>query len=80
MATKPMCASLLRELAGASYQISPIAMGTNTDPIQPIEREHRTDCFRANPQTRHPVSIVTKGVLILRDLDLLTSWQTIWCM
>ena len=50
-------------------------MGTNTDPYQPIEREHRVTqtVLELALQTRHPVSIVTKGVLILRDLDLLTE-------
>ena len=66
---------LLRELARPSYRISPIAMGTNTDPYQPIEREHRITrtVLELALQTRHPVSIVTKGVLVLRDLDLLTE-------
>ena len=50
-------------------------MGTNTDPYQPIEREHRITrtVLELALQIRHPVNIVTKGVLILRDLDLLTE-------
>ena len=66
---------LLRELAKPRYKVSPIAMGTNTDPYQPIEREHQVTraVLEVALQTRHPVSIVTKGVLILRDLDLLAE-------
>ena len=67
--------NLLRELGKPSYVVSPIAMGTNTDPYQPIEREHQITrtILELALQTQHPVSIVTKGVLILRDLDLLTE-------
>ena len=67
--------NLLRELAKPNYVVSPIAMGTNTDPYQPIEREYQITrtVLELALQTQHPVSIVTKGVLILRDLDLLTA-------
>lgn len=55
------------------YQCQTIAMGTNTDPYQPGERQHRITrrVLETMLEFRHPVSIVTKGALILRDLDLL---------
>ena len=63
------------ELANKSYCCETIALGNNTDAYQPIER--RLKITRGILQTlervRHPVSIVTKSALILRDLDLLTS-------
>ncbi|MEZ4364350.1 MAG: PA0069 family radical SAM protein [Kofleriaceae bacterium] len=73
---KPRAAELLRhELAKPSYVCRPIAMGTNTDPYQPIEREHRITraILEVCLETEHPVSIVTKSANILRDLDLLTE-------
>jgi DNA repair photolyase len=71
---KPAAAARLRdELSRPGYRPTPIALGTNTDPYQPIERE--LEITRAILQTlldfRHPVTIVTKGCLIERDLDLL---------
>ena len=50
-----------------------IAMGTNTDPYQPIEREHRItrSILEVLLRFQHPVTIVTKSHLVLRDLDLL---------
>ena len=50
-----------------------IAIGTNTDPYQPIERRYRItrQILEAMLEHRHPVSIVTKNALIERDLDLL---------
>jgi DNA repair photolyase len=73
---KPDAAALLRqELAKPSYVCTPIAMGTNTDPYQPIEREHRItrSILEVCLELRHPVSIVTKSANVLRDLDLLTQ-------
>ena len=66
---------LLTELAGKRYRVSPIAMGTNTDPYQPLERSLRVtrSVLEVALHTRHPVSIVTKGALVLRDLDLLSE-------
>ncbi|MCR9151610.1 MAG: PA0069 family radical SAM protein [Rhodobacteraceae bacterium] len=65
---------LARELARRSYRPAVIAIGTNTDPYQPIEREHRV--MRAVLEVlwehRHPVGIVTKGAGIERDLDILS--------
>jgi DNA repair photolyase len=73
---KPDAATLLRrELREPGYRPAPIAMGTNTDPYQPVERE--TGLTRAILQVlreyRHPVSIVTKSTLILRDVDILAD-------
>ena len=71
---KPEVAKLLTgELAKPSYQCSPIALGTNTDPYQPIEK--RLKCTRQILEVLsahdHPVTIVTKSGLIERDIDLL---------
>lgn len=73
---KPGLARLLdRELSAPGYVCKPINLGANTDPYQPAEREFGTtrevlEVLRAH---RHPVTIVTKGALILRDLDLLSG-------
>ena len=66
-------ALLMQELAAKSYRCSPIAMGTNTDPYQPVEKRLRITrtILEVALECRHPVSIVTKGQLILRDLHLL---------
>ncbi|MDP4021464.1 PA0069 family radical SAM protein [Methylobacterium sp. NEAU 140] len=72
--TKPDAARLLaRELAAPGYRPAPIAIGTATDPYQPIERTHRLTraVLEVLAEARHPVSITTKSDLILRDLDLL---------
>src|SRR3546814_1122543 len=52
---------------------SAIALGINTDAYQPIERRHRITraLLEVLAECHHPVSIVTKGALVLRDLDLL---------
>jgi DNA repair photolyase len=71
---KPDAAELLkRELAKPGYVCDPIALGTNTDPYQPIEREWKVtrsilEVLRA---CEHPFSIVTKSSLVERDLDLI---------
>src|SRR5271166_5718820 len=66
-------ALLERELAAAKYAAAPIAFGTNTDPYQPIERQYRItrSLLETLHRVRHPLSIVTKSNLILRDLDIL---------
>ncbi len=72
---KPNAPQLLeRELSAAGYQPRTIAIGTNTDPYQPIEREHRVmrGILEVLERTGHPVGIVTKSALILRDLDILS--------
>ncbi len=71
---KPDAARLLREeLARPGYVVDPIALGTNTDPYQPIEREWKItrSVIEVLAETRHPFSIVTKNALVLRDLDLI---------
>jgi DNA repair photolyase len=73
---KPTAAELLKaELAKPGYVPSPIAMGTNTDPYQPIEREWKItrQCLEVLRETRHPVTITTKSHRVLRDLDILTD-------
>lgn len=66
---------LRRELASPRHEVSCINIGANTDPYQPIEREHRLTrgLLEVMLDTRHPVSIVTKNALVLRDLDLLAA-------
>ena len=66
---------LRRELADKRYKPPPIAMGTNTDPYQPSEREHRLTrgLLEVLLETRHPVTICTKSALVIRDLDILTE-------
>ncbi len=68
-------ALLERELAAAKYTPAPIAFGTNTDPYQPIERQYRItrSLLETLQRVRHPLSIVTKSNLILRDLDILSE-------
>lgn len=71
---KPDAARLLREtLARPAYRPAPIAMGTNTDPYQPIEGRYRItrQILEVCLEARHPVIITTKSDRVLRDLDLL---------
>jgi len=71
---KPDAAKLLRsELSKPSYKPETIAIGTNTDPYQPIEREYRVmrSILKVLAEFKHPVGIVTKSALIARDIDLL---------
>ncbi len=72
---KPDAAKLLRaELAKPGYRCSPIALGSNTDPYQPIEREWMLtrQVLEVLAECKHPLSIVTKSALVERDLDVLT--------
>jgi DNA repair photolyase len=64
---------LRRELSASGYQPKTIAIGTNTDPYQPIERRHRVmrEILQVLADAHHPVAIVTKSAHVLRDLDLL---------
>ncbi len=66
---------LTAELARPAYVCKPIVLGANTDPYQPIEKRLKVtrSVLEVLQQCRHPVSIVTKGTLILRDLDILTD-------
>lgn len=73
---KPNAADQLRrELDRPGYRVSPIALGMNTDAYQPIERQREItrDILRVLAEYRHPVTIITKGALVLRDLDLLSE-------
>ncbi|MGF0537092.1 PA0069 family radical SAM protein [Agrobacterium sp. ES01] len=73
---KPDAAKLLeRELSKPGYKPKTIAIGTNTDPYQPIEREWRImrQILEVLDKANHPVAIVTKSALVLRDLDILSS-------
>ncbi|MBS0254475.1 MAG: PA0069 family radical SAM protein [Proteobacteria bacterium] len=73
---KPDAPALLRaELARRNYTCAPIAMGTNTDPYQPIEADWRITraLLELCLETRHPVTITTKSDRVLRDLDLLSE-------
>ncbi|MWB77985.1 PA0069 family radical SAM protein [Pseudooceanicola sp. 216_PA32_1] len=64
-----------RELRAKSYTVAPIAIGTNTDPYQPVEKTWGVTraCLEVLREARHPVAIVTKGTLVLRDLDILSD-------
>lgn len=71
---KPNAAALLeREFKKPSYRPHTIALGGNTDPYQPIERERRItrSILEVMAQTNHPVGIITKSALVARDIDLL---------
>lgn len=71
---KPDAPRLLeRELARSDYKVRPIAIGTNTDPYQPIEKEWRImrQILEVLQAANHPVMIVTKSAMVMRDIDLL---------
>ena len=71
---KPEAAELLaKELASPNYSPRVIAIGTNTDPYQPIERRYKVmrRILEVLDRAGHPVGIVTKSALVLRDLDIL---------
>jgi DNA repair photolyase len=71
---KPNAPELLeKELAKPGYKAAVMAMGTNTDPYQPIERKFRITrgILEVLSRTNHPVGIVTKSHLITRDIDIL---------
>lgn len=73
---KPNAAALLeRELSKPGYQPKVIAIGTNTDPYQPIERERRItrQVLEVLAEHKHPVGIVTKSALVTRDIDILSE-------
>ncbi len=66
---------LEQELSHPRYACKPIMLGANTDPYQPIERRLQVtrSILTVLAKCRHPVSIVTKGVLVARDIDLLAD-------
>ncbi len=71
---KPEAAALLRkELAWPRYVVKTIAMGTNTDPYQPIEEkwEITRQIIQVLADCRHPMMITTKSDRVTRDIDLL---------
>lgn len=71
---KPDAAELLRaELGKPGYRVAPIALGTNTDPYQPIEGEWRITraILEVLAETNHPVAITTKSDRVVRDIDIL---------
>ncbi len=73
---KPEAARLLRAtLAKPGYKPAPIAMGTNTDPYQPIEARYgiTRQVLELCLEVRHPVTITTKSARVLRDLNLLAE-------
>jgi DNA repair photolyase len=73
---KTNAAALLREaLCKRGYRPSPINIGANTDPYQPIERRYRItrELLEVLAEARHPCTIITKSAMVERDLDLLVA-------
>ncbi|MDA0340428.1 MAG: PA0069 family radical SAM protein [Proteobacteria bacterium] len=73
---KPDAPALLeKELRKSGYEVAPIAFGTNTDPYQPVEGQRRITrgLVEVLDRANHPLTIVTKSSLVLRDLDILSS-------
>lgn len=66
---------LARELGRKGYRVAPLALGSNTDPWQPIEAQHRITraLLEVLRDWRHPVTITTRGALIARDTDILAE-------
>ncbi|MGI9370239.1 MAG: PA0069 family radical SAM protein [Ruegeria sp.] len=66
---------LRKELSARNYKVAPLALGTNTDPYQPIEKDRKIvrSCLQVLSEFRHPLAIVTKGSLIERDIDILSE-------
>lgn len=74
LTVKPGAAALLRQTFDKpGYQPATIALGANTDPYQPIEREYGTtrEIIETLIAYRHPFAVTTKSALVVRDLDLL---------
>jgi len=72
---KPDAARLLeRELSRPGYKVQPIAIGTNTDPYQPVEKQWRImrQLLEVLEAAGHPVGIVTKSALVMRDIGILS--------
>lgn len=72
---KPDAARMLdKELSKSGYQPRTIAIGTNTDPYQPIEKQYRImrEILEVLEARGHPVGIVTKSALVTRDIDILS--------
>lgn len=73
-AKRPIAEVLKQQLRRPGYRPAPIMLGANTDPYQPIEKQHRLTraILRVLAACDHPVAIVSKSALVLRDLDILT--------
>ncbi len=72
---KPDAAKLLeKELGKKGYKPRVLALGTNTDPYQPIEKQWRItrEILEVLEAANHPVAIVTKSALVTRDIDILS--------
>ena len=65
--------ALERELSAPGYVAKTLAIGSNTDPYQPVEKRHRVTrgLLEVLARANHPVGIVTKSALVTRDLDIL---------
>ncbi len=73
---KPKAAQLLaNELRKPGYQVRSMALGTNTDPYQPIDDRYQVtrEILKVLRDFRHPVGIVTKSNRVLRDIDILAE-------
>ncbi|HSK40113.1 MAG TPA: PA0069 family radical SAM protein [Arenibaculum sp.] len=73
---KPDAAKLLdAELRAKGYRARTVALGANTDPYQPVERDRRItrSVLEVLSAFNHPVGIITKSALVLRDIDILAS-------
>ncbi len=73
---KPDAAKLLHAaLSRPGYEVRPIALGTNTDPYQPIEEHWRVtrSILELLLETKHPFTITTKSDRVLRDLDIVSA-------
>ena len=71
---KPDAPALLaRELGRRGYRVAPLVLGSNTDPWQPVEAQHRITraLLEVLRDWQHPLSITTRGALIERDIDIL---------
>src|SRR5690606_14634407 len=75
----PDAARLLdKELSRPGYRPRTIAIGTNTDPYQPVEKQWRImrEILEVLEARSHPVGIVTKSALVTRDIDILSRMAT----
>jgi DNA repair photolyase len=72
-------AVLVREMSAKAYKVEPVAIGTNTDPYQPIEAKYGVmrEVLEVLRDFNHPVAITTKGTLIERDLDILAPMSAL---
>lgn len=73
---RPGIAEVLeKELRRPTYKVAPVAIGTNTDPYQPVEREHgiTRQVLQVLSDFRHPVWLTTRGTTVERDIDLIAG-------